>query len=402
MFVFTLFAIAFLVQADHLVMVPLSADIAKATGISLTHTALLVSVYPVAAALSAFFFAPFSDRFGRKNMLVFLIGGFCLASIGCAAANSPVSIFLFRILSGMFGGIILPNALAFVSDRFSGKQKIRALATLTLSFPVASVLGVPLGAWLGDAFSWRIPFLVIALVSFFCGLFVLTLEAIEGTKIKSVFQQYRELVGLWRNREIRLLFAIQFLMLIGLFGFVPNLSVWLTLNFGMSTSEIGICYMQGGIGAILGNFAARYLLQKSSFERDQGDIRTRLISVGSLVMGFTLLGVTLERFGATLVGFAFAVSMFGGSLRMPALQVILSDLVTVAMRGRLLSMNMIVANVSMGLGGILSLPLLSIDGDRLVGMVQIGWIGFITLCFVPILVRKLTFPRDDHDSRTGT
>jgi predicted MFS family arabinose efflux permease len=400
-FVLVLFVMAFLVQADHLVMVPLGADIAKATGVSMTRAAMLVSVYPIAAALSAFFFAPFSDRYGRKNMLIFLVGGFCLASLGCALADSQLSIFVFRILSGVFGGIIIPNALAFVSDVYSGKQKIKGLTTITLSLPIASVLGVPLGAWIGDAFSWRIPFVMIALLSFVCVIFIFLSTAVEGTKAKPVMQQYKELLLLWRHREARLLFAIQFFMLIGLFGFVPNLSIWLTINFNMSTTEIGLCYMQGGVGAILGNFAARHLLQRPSFQpafqqiveqknMPVVDRRTSLISVGSVMMGLVLLAVTLAVIDPVYIGLAFAVSMFGGSLRMPALQLILSELVDVTMRGRLLSMNMIVASISMGLGGILSLPLLSVEAGHLYGMDLIGWLSFTTLCFVPFLVRRLS------------
>jgi len=381
LFVLPLFAIAFLVQADHLIMVPLSAEIANATGISLTHTGLLVSIYPMAAAISAFFFAPFSDRIGRKKMLLFLIVGFCLSSIGCAAANSPLGIFSFRILSGAFGGIIIPNILAFASDTFDGKQKIRALATLMLSFPIASVLGVPIGAWVGDVFSWRAPFIFIALASIFCGLFILRLGAISGTKEKSIIQQYRELILLWGNRKIRAIFGVQFLMQIGLFGFVPQISIWLTMNYQMSTTEIGICYMQGGIGAIIGNLTARHFLQQS--------YSSSLISIGSLVMGITLLCFTMALFSLGFVGFAFAGTMFGGSLRLPALQVMLSDLASVSLRGRLLSMSMIVANVSMGLGGVWSLPFLTIESGRLIGMEQIGWVSFITLCFVPVLVYRV-------------
>jgi len=381
LFVLPLFVISFLVQADHLVMVPLSAEIARSTGLSLASTGLLVSIYPMAAALSAFILAPFSDRFGRKKMLLWLIVGFSLASLGCALANSVSSIFIFRILSGVFGGIIIPNALAFVGDTFDGQKKIRALTSLTLSFPIASVLGVPLGAWIGDAFSWRVPFVAIAFAAMLCVIFVFRLQGRDGIRDQGVGKQYLELLALWRQPEIRLIFAIQFLMLIGLFGFVPQLSVWLTLNFGMTTTEIGLCYMQGGVGAILGNFVARHLLQRQYLGS--------LISIGSLIMGVTLLGVTMELIAPFLVGVVFAITMFGGSLRMPALQVMLSDLVSVELRGRLLSMSMIVANVSMGLGGLWCLPLLSIESGRLLGMAEIGWVSFISLCFVPPLVHRL-------------
>jgi len=99
--------------------------------------------------------------------------------------------------------------------------------------------------------------------------------------------------------------------------------------------------------------------------------------------------VTMELLTPSLIGVGFAFSMYGGSLRVPAFQVMLSDLVSVKLRGRLLSMSMIVANISMGLGGLWSLPFLSIESGRLIGMEHIGWVSFITLCFIPILVYRI-------------
>ena len=67
LFLLTLFS-----WIDHLIMVPLSAEISAATGLSPVRSGLLVSVYPAAAAVSAFIFALWSDRLGRKRLLLYL------------------------------------------------------------------------------------------------------------------------------------------------------------------------------------------------------------------------------------------------------------------------------------------------------------------------------------------
>lgn len=362
-------------------MVPLSSDIATAMAIPLTESGLLVSIYPLAAAISAFFLAPFSDRFGRKHMLLFLGFGFALSCLGCALASNIEQMYLFRILSGVFGGLVLPNALAFAGDEFDENHKVRAISTLTLAFPVASVMGVPIGAWLGDLYSWRLPFFALAALSLVCVIGLIGMRVSSGTREHSIARQYLQLLLLWRQPAVQVLFAIQFFMLIGLFGFVPNLSVFLTSNFEMSTTAIGLCYMQGGVGAILGNLLARHLMQRA--------YGLSLITAGSMIMALSLLCVTLEVFSAPFIGLAFAITMFGGSMRFPALQLILTDLVTSDMRGRLLSMSMIVSNLTMGLGGLWSLPLLEFEGERLAGMELIGLITFVSLCVVPPLVMLL-------------
>ena len=61
LFLLTLFS-----WIDHMIMVPLSAEISAATGLSPVRSGLLVSVYPAAAAVSAFIFAPQGSNLARR------------------------------------------------------------------------------------------------------------------------------------------------------------------------------------------------------------------------------------------------------------------------------------------------------------------------------------------------
>ena len=67
--------------------------------------------------------------------------------------------------------------------------------------------------------------------------------------------------GLWKRQEVRWVFAMQFFMLIGLFGFIPHMSIWLTNNYGLYALAIDFFYMQGGVGSLIGNQLAGKLLQ---------------------------------------------------------------------------------------------------------------------------------------------
>ena len=70
-FVLPLFVIAVLVQADHLVMMPLSAEIANATGLSLTRTGLLVTIFLLLPPYRHFSLPLFQIEFGEKNAVIF-------------------------------------------------------------------------------------------------------------------------------------------------------------------------------------------------------------------------------------------------------------------------------------------------------------------------------------------
>jgi len=385
-FVIPTFLLVFLVFVDHLVVIPLSADISRSTGLPIVNSGLLVAIYPISAAISAFVFAPFSDRLGRKTMLMILGCGFAISTLFFALSSSVFYVFLFRITSGIFGGPIFPNALAFIGDSFSGKQRGTVVTLVMFSFSISSIMGVPLGSWIGDQYTWQVPFFGISIGALFCSFAVISFKSVKtGAESGNILKQYLELISLWKISNIRRLFIIQFFMMIGLFGFVPNISVWLGTNFGLSPTSIGLCYMQGGIGALIGNFLAGRLLWLG--------YRESLISIGSVIMGCFLLVATFEFFPVNFIGMIFAGIMFGGSIRIPSLQMILTEIVSIDIRGRLMSMSMIVSNFTMGLGGIWSIPLLKIDSSRLHGMEQIGIIAIITLAFVPILILNL---KTDH------
>ncbi|OGH01881.1 MAG: hypothetical protein A2600_09415 [Candidatus Lambdaproteobacteria bacterium RIFOXYD1_FULL_56_27] len=370
-----LFLLNFLVMMDYLVMVPLVMDISRTLGLAPTRTGFLLSSYPIAAALSSLLLAPFSDRLGRKKMTLFLLAGFSLASLGVALSTEVWQIFLFRILSGVFGGPVLPNSFAFAGDTFKGEDRGRIIANLSLSFSAASIFGVPMGAWIGSWLGWQGVFGMISLLSLLGLIPFLALPSVPTQAEGKILSQYRQLLGLWALKPVQLAFGLQFLMLIGLFGVVPNIAVWFSTNYGYDAGQIALCYMQGGIGAVLGNRLAGEFLKRR--------LRRGLISGGSLVMALFLGVACSEWVPDPPLGLFFAGMMFGGSIRVPVHQLNLSELLPIQFRGRLMSMNTIVGHLAMGLGGFWSSPLLHIEGGHLYGMQTIGLVGVGALCLVP-------------------
>jgi predicted MFS family arabinose efflux permease len=378
-FITPLFLMTFFVFGEHLIVVPLSASISKSTGLPLVKAGLLVAIYPLAAAFSAFLTAPFSDRLGRKAMIIILSLGFCLSTFGFANAKTVFTVLLFRVLCGICGGPVFACILAFIGDKFQGNERVRAITAMMLTFSTASILAVPMGSWLGDTFGWRMPFYLISVMVLVCCIMISQMKAIPtGAETGKILHQYLELIQLFNLAKVRKVFTLQFFMIIGLFGFVPNVSVWLNLNYGFDATQIGLCYMQGGIGGLIGNSIAGFFLQRG--------FKDRLIIIGSMIMAGFLILATREILPPIYVGSFFAGLMFGGSIRMPALQVILTELIPINLRGRFMSMSMIVSNLTMGLGGIWSIQILKVEAGRLEGMPLVGILGGASLMFVPYLV----------------
>ena len=112
---------------------------------------LAVGVYGLTQALLQVPFGAWSDRVGRRRVIVVGLGIFVLGSAVAALATSIWVVILGRALQG--AGAISSAATAFAADLTPPGLRTRAMATLGIavgaSFTVAIVVGPPLAGALG-------------------------------------------------------------------------------------------------------------------------------------------------------------------------------------------------------------------------------------------------------------
>ena len=226
---------------------------------------LIVSSYTISAGVAGIFAASFMDRFGRKAAFLTLYSGFLVGTFLCGLAQSYPTLLAARVVTGAFGGILGGMALAIVGDVFPEHKRGRATGVLMSAFALASVVGVPVGIYLGNRFDWHAPFLVLAVL----GMPVLVaalrvLPALRGhlhggphahplAKLAETFSHANHLRA----------FALVATMMLGGFAVIPYISVYLVRNLGVREADLPVIYVTGGlltlVGApIVGRLADRY------------------------------------------------------------------------------------------------------------------------------------------------
>src|SRR3954470_1016345 len=68
----------------------------------------VLTSYIVAAAIATPLTGWFSDRFGRRNLLLMAVVGFTGASLLCGIATSLPQMVVFRVMQGIFGAVLVP------------------------------------------------------------------------------------------------------------------------------------------------------------------------------------------------------------------------------------------------------------------------------------------------------
>jgi predicted MFS family arabinose efflux permease len=82
------------------------------------------------------------------------------------------SLLVVRVLAVISPAIFTPQAAACIGLLVSAAQRGRAITFVFLGWSVASVVGMPLGAWIGGTLGWRASFGFVALLSVFSAAWV--------------------------------------------------------------------------------------------------------------------------------------------------------------------------------------------------------------------------------------
>lgn len=162
-----LFAIFLVVLIDLLgfsLILPLLPYYAKTFGSSQLVTGLLIASYALAQLIGSPILGRFSDRFGRRPILLISIFGTFLGFILLGVANSLLILFLARIFDGLTGGNI-SVAQAYISDVTDEKSRAKGLGMIGAAFGLGFIIGPVTGGFLSQ-WGYNVPAFFAAGISF--------------------------------------------------------------------------------------------------------------------------------------------------------------------------------------------------------------------------------------------
>src|SRR5688572_15556883 len=106
-FVIVLMAfLQFTIILDFMILSPLGDILMKSMGMSTQQFGSVVSAYAISAGISGLLAAGFADKYDRKKLLLFFYVGFIIGTLFCALANTYEELFIARIVTGVFGGVV--------------------------------------------------------------------------------------------------------------------------------------------------------------------------------------------------------------------------------------------------------------------------------------------------------
>jgi EmrB/QacA subfamily drug resistance transporter len=120
----------------------------------------LITGYLVASTVVVPVAGKLGDLFGRKPFLIAGMIGFVAASALCGVSQDMTQLIVFRVLQGLFGGMLFASAFTVLGDIYSPAERARIQGLFGAVFGLSSIIGPVVGGFLTDNLGWRWVFYV--------------------------------------------------------------------------------------------------------------------------------------------------------------------------------------------------------------------------------------------------
>lgn len=231
-------------------MMGILQDIAKDQDISIPTAGHFIALYAMGVVVGAPILTLFTSKYPPKKVLLFLMVLFLVFNAWFAVANSYETLLVSRFLSGLPHGAFF-GVGSVVAARLARKGKeAQAIAFMFTGMTLANLIGVPLGTYIGQHYSWRITYGIIAvlgLLTYACIHFWLpNLDSSANHKISNQLSYFK-------SAKAWLIIAIISIGTGGLFSWITYISPMVTHVGGLPESRVPIIMILVGLGMFFGN-----------------------------------------------------------------------------------------------------------------------------------------------------
>lgn len=427
----------FVVTLDALVVSVALPSISRDLGGGITGLQWVVDSYTLMFAALLLASGALADRVGADRAFAAGIALFVAASVACGLAPTLEVLILGRFIQGAGAAILMPASLALVRHAYvDPRHRARAIAIWAMGGAVASAAG-PLAGGLATLVSWRLIFVinvpvgVVAVlllmrvqgsprrkvpfdwagqVAAIVAMAALTYGLIEGgaagfgapdavaalalaiaailaflvTESRSAHPMVP--LATLRSRSVAIPAAVGFAFMVGFYGVVFLLSLYLQQDRGLTPLETGLVFLPMSVLVAVLNPPAARLAERIGARAS--------ITAGLLLMAAGLSGLLLATpAAATLLLAVLLIPVgLGGPLAMPAATAHILDSVPAHLAGTASG----VLNTSRQLGGAIAIAafgaLLSHSASFVDGLHTSLFLGALVLVAAAAATLKLWTP----------
>lgn len=259
--VYALTAGAFGIGTTEFVIMGLLLQVAADLQVSVPLAGLLISGYALGVFVGAPVLTLATRNLPRKQVLILLMAIFTLGNVACALAPSYGLLMAARIVTSLAHGTFFGVGSVVATSLVPAEKKASAIAVMFTGLTIATLLGVPAGAWLGLQFGWRASFWAIALIGV-VAMLVLA-RFVPADKGANEVAPLRQELAVLADPQVLLGLAMTVLGFGGVFAVFTYIQPILVEITGFSQEAVSPILLLFGVGLIVGNMLGGKLADRN-------------------------------------------------------------------------------------------------------------------------------------------
>lgn len=231
-------------------MMGLLPEFAKYFEVAEYQAGYLIAIYALGVVVGAPLLAMLGNKYPPRRILMVLMLLFFSFHVLFTFSTSFEMAFILRFLSGLPHGAFFGVGSVIATTISVPGKETRAIAIMFTGLTLANLVGVPLATYLGQFYSWQIPYLIIAflgLVTFYALYrWVPAIPAAEDNSVKKQLQYFKTP----RSWLLILLISIG---TGGLFAWLSYIAPFMLQEVQIDPTRLPIIMILVGLGMFIGN-----------------------------------------------------------------------------------------------------------------------------------------------------
>jgi DHA1 family purine base/nucleoside efflux pump-like MFS transporter len=288
----------FAVGTESLVFAGILPSIAHDLHVSVTLAGQLVTIYSLTFAIASPILIALTGKISPRRLLVGAFTLFVVSNILAILAPNFGILALARFLAACGAGIYTPTASAVAVSMVSPEERGRALGIVFTGLAISTVLGVPLGTFIGATFGWRATFIVIALFGLITIGGILTLFRDSVSPQPASLRAWGSLLA---DRYLLIALVITVLQFIGQFTVYTYIAPLLLHAGNFNEASLSLVLLLYGIAGVIGSSLGGYSVDRWS-------------TIGTVALSLAILALSLgvlPLVAPSIVGAALVIGLWG-------------------------------------------------------------------------------------------
>lgn len=226
-------------------------DFAKDLNISIPKAGNFISMYAMGVMVGAPTLIMATSKYSPKKVLIFFMLLFTIFNSLFVIAPSYSTLLIARFMSGLPHGAFFGVGSVVAAQLATKGKEAQAISIMFAGLTFANLVGVPLGTKLGQLFSWRLTFGIVASLGLVTMLAIsLWVPNIKNTNKGSLVEQ----LSFFKKWEAWVLIVMISIGTSGLFAWISYISPLMTNVADLPKAKVPIIMTLIGLGMFVGNF----------------------------------------------------------------------------------------------------------------------------------------------------